>query len=147
VRLVTKKILAADDEPDITRLIQIVLSKHGYEVVTAVDGKEALEKVASEQPDLILLDVMMPHLDGFEVLAQLQEAGITETVPVIMLTAKRHDADIFEGWRAGAEQYLTKPFNPAELVAVVGRALSGDGNASARNPQGPASLPNEGNNA
>jgi DNA-binding response OmpR family regulator len=120
---VTRKVLAADDEPDIIRLIQIVLKKHGYEVITAADGKEALEKAASEQPDLILLDVMMPHLDGFEVLEQLRASGVTDTVPVIMLTAKRHDADIFAGWRAGAEYYLTKPFNPAELASVVQEAL------------------------
>jgi two-component system, OmpR family, alkaline phosphatase synthesis response regulator PhoP len=125
------KILAADDEPDITRLIQVVLQKHGHEVIVAVDGKEALEKVASEKPDLVLLDVMMPHLDGFEVLAQLQQAGLTETMPVIMLTAKRHDADIFAGWRAGAEHYLTKPFNPAELANVVGQVLAEHGTGPA----------------
>ena len=116
-----KKILAVDDERAIVRLVQVNLERHGYEVVTAFDGKEALEKVASELPDLIVLDVMMPYMDGFEVLQNLKKDPQTRDIPVIMLTAKAQDADVFRGWQSGVECYLTKPFNPMELIAFVKR--------------------------
>jgi len=116
-----KKILAVDDERAIVRLVQVNLERHGYEVVTAFDGKEALEKVASELPDLIVLDVMMPYMDGFEVLQNLKKDPQTRDIPVIMLTAKAQDADVFRGWQSGVDCYLTKPFNPMELIAFVKR--------------------------
>ena len=90
-----KKILAVDDERHIVRLVQVNLERAGYEVVTAYDGKDALEKVASEQPDLVVLDVMMPYMDGFEVLQNLRKNQATRELPVIMLTAKAQDADVF----------------------------------------------------
>src|SRR5205807_6916457 len=90
-----KKILAVDDEQHIVRLVQVNLERQGYEVVTAFDGKEALEKVESEHPDLIVLDVMMPYMDGFEVLQNLKKNQNTREIPVIMLTAKAQDADVF----------------------------------------------------
>ena len=116
-----KKILAVDDEKHIVRLVQVNLEKQGYTVVTAFDGKEALEKVASESPDLIVLDVMMPYMDGFEVLMNLKKDPNTRDIPVIMLTAKAQDADVFRGWQSGVDCYLTKPFNPMELIAFVKR--------------------------
>ena len=116
-----KKILAVDDEKNIIRLIEVNLMREGYQVVTAGDGKEALEKVAVEQPDLVVLDVMMPYLDGFEVLHELKKDPDTRDIPVIMLTAKAQDADVFNGYRSGADCYLTKPFNPKELNAFVKR--------------------------
>src|SRR6202521_6085052 len=116
-----RKILAVDDERSIVRLIQVTLEKHGHQVVTAFDGKEALERVAVEQPDMIVLDVMMPYLDGFEVLRNLKKDPDTRDIPVIMLTAKAQDADVFNGYKSGADCYLTKPFNPRELVAFVNR--------------------------
>jgi len=116
-----KKILAVDDERHIVRLVQVNLERSGYEVVTAFDGKDALEKVASEQPDLVVLDVMMPYMDGFEVLQNLRKNQSTRTLPVIMLTAKAQDADIFKGWQSGVDCYLTKPFNPLELISFVKR--------------------------
>jgi two-component system alkaline phosphatase synthesis response regulator PhoP/two-component system response regulator VicR len=119
-----KKILAVDDERAIVRLVQVNLERQGYEVVTAYDGKEALEKVASERPDLIVLDVMMPYMDGFEVLQQLKKNPETREIPVIMLTAKAQDADVFRGWQSGVDCYLTKPFNPLELTAFVKRIFS-----------------------
>jgi two-component system alkaline phosphatase synthesis response regulator PhoP len=128
-----KKILAVDDERHIVRLVQVNLERQGYEVVTAFDGKEALEKVSSEQPDLIVLDVMMPYMDGFEVLQNLKRDPNTRDIPVIMLTAKAQDADVFRGWQSGVDCYLTKPFNPMELIAFVKRIFksleddSGDG--------------------
>lgn len=119
-----KKILAVDDERAIVRLVQINLERHGYQVVTAYDGKEALEKVASEKPDLVVLDVMMPYMDGFEVLQQLRKNPETRDLPVIMLTAKAQDTDVFRGYTSGVDLYLTKPFNPMELVAFVKRIFS-----------------------
>lgn len=116
-----KKILAVDDERHIVRLVEVNLQRAGYEVVTAYDGREALEKVKSENPDLVVLDVMMPYMDGFEVLKNLKADPTTAEIPVIMLTAKAQDADVFRGWQSGVDCYLTKPFNPMELLTFVKR--------------------------
>lgn len=116
-----RKILAVDDEKHIVRLIQVNLERHGYEVVTAYDGREALQKVDEERPDLVILDVMMPYMDGFEVLQNLKRNPGTRDIPVIMLTAKAQDADVFKGWQSGVDCYLTKPFNPMELISFVQR--------------------------
>ena len=116
-----KKILAVDDERHIVRLVQINLEKEGYEVVTASNGREALEKVDSEKPDLVVMDVMMPEMDGFEALKRLKDNEKTASIPVIMLTAKAQDADVFRGWQSGVDLYLTKPFNPMELITFVKR--------------------------
>lgn len=120
-----KKILACDDERHIVRLIQVNLERAGYAVVTAFDGAEALRKVEAERPDLIVLDVMMPKMDGFEVLKRLQANPETRDIPIIMLTAKAQDADVMRGWSSGASAYLTKPFNPLELLTFVKRVLTG----------------------
>jgi two-component system alkaline phosphatase synthesis response regulator PhoP/two-component system response regulator VicR len=120
-----KKIMAVDDERHIVRLIQVNLERSGYQVVTAFDGQEALRKVETEKPDVIVLDVMMPKMDGFEVLKRLQANPDTREIPVIMLTAKAQDADVFRGWSSGVSAYLTKPFNPLELITFVKRILSG----------------------
>lgn len=127
------KVLVCDDERHIVRLIQVNLEKHGYQVVTAYDGKEGLEKIKSEKPDLCVLDVMMPYMDGFEVLKTLRREPETENLPVIMLTAKAQDKDVFEGYHYGADMYLTKPFNPMELVTFVKRIGSGAGDNDAGN--------------
>ena len=119
--MVPKKILAVDDEKHIVRLVQVNLERAGYEVVTANDGKEALQQVQDENPDLVVLDVMMPYMDGFEVLQNLRRNPSTRDIPVIMLTAKAQDADVFRGWQSGVDCYLTKPFNPLELVSFVNR--------------------------
>ncbi|MDW8050852.1 MAG: response regulator [Armatimonadota bacterium] len=116
-----KKILVVDDERHIVRLIQVNLERQGYQVVTAHDGKEALEKVKSEHPDLVVLDVMMPYMDGFEVLRTLRRNPETADLPVIMLTAKAQDQDVLRGWQEGVDMYLTKPFNPQELITFVKR--------------------------
>ncbi len=116
-----KKILVVDDERHIVRLVEVNLARAGYDVVSAYDGVEALEKVKSEKPDMIVLDVMMPRMDGFEVLKRLQADPETQDIPVIMLTAKAQDADIFRGWSSGVSSYLTKPFNPRELLTFVER--------------------------
>ena len=119
-----RKILAVDDEKHIVRLVQVNLERQGYEVVTANDGKEALQKVEEENPDLVVLDVMMPYMDGFEVLQNLRRNPATREIPVIMLTAKAQDADVFKGWQSGVDCYLTKPFNPMELISFVKRIFS-----------------------
>ena len=120
-----RKILAVDDERHIVRLIQVNLERSGYQVVTAFDGAEALKKVEAERPDLIVLDVMMPKMDGFEVLKRLQANPETRDIPIIMLTAKAQDADVFRGWSSGVSAYLTKPFNPLELLTFIKRIFSG----------------------
>ena len=116
-----KTILVVDDERHIVRLVQVNLERAGYEVTTAYDGVEALEAVNVELPDMIILDVMMPRMDGFEALKKLRADDKTKDIPVIMLTAKAQDADIFKGWSSGVDSYLTKPFNPRELLAFVDR--------------------------
>ncbi len=122
-----RKILAVDDEKHIVRLVQVNLERAGYEVVTANDGKEALQKVQDENPDLVVLDVMMPYMDGFEVLQNLRRNPATRDIPVIMLTAKAQDADVFKGWQSGVDCYLTKPFNPMELLSFVKRIFDSMG--------------------
>jgi len=116
-----KRILVVDDERHIVRLVQVNLERAGYEILTAYDGIEALDKVKTESPDMVVLDVMMPRMDGFEVLKNLQADPRYQNIPVIMLTAKAQDADIFKGWASGVSSYLTKPFNPRELLVFVER--------------------------
>ncbi len=119
-----RKILTCDDEKHIVRLIQVNLERQGYEVITAYHGAECLEKVKEDRPDLIVLDVMMPEMTGFEVLDALKKDPETESIPVIMLTARAQDSDVLRGWQSGVECYLTKPFNPMELIAFVKRIFS-----------------------
>lgn len=116
-----KTILAVDDERAIVRLVQVNLERHGYRVLTAFDGREAMEKIAADRPDMIVLDVMMPYMDGFTVLEQLRKDPKTRELPVIMLTAKAMDSDVFRGYQIGADCYLTKPFHPGELLNFVRR--------------------------
>ncbi len=117
------KILAVDDQPHITRLVQINLQRNGYEVITAADGEEALQKVEAEKPDLIITDVMMPRKDGFALLRDLKANPETASIPVIMMTVKSQSADIHEGWMEGVDGYLTKPFDPVELLRYVRQLL------------------------
>ncbi len=119
-----RKILTCDDEKNIVRLIQVNLERQGYEVVTAYNGRECLEVVEREHPDLIVLDLMMPEMTGFEVLDALKKNPATEHIPVIMLTARTQDQDVLRGWQAGVECYLTKPFNPIELITFIKRIFA-----------------------
>lgn len=111
-----KKILVVDDERPISEIINFNLTKEGFEVHTAFDGEEAIEKVASVQPDLILLDLMLPKIDGLEVCRQVRK---TNDVPIIMLTAKDSEIDKVLGLELGADDYITKPFSNRELIARV----------------------------
>ena len=101
--MASHKILVCDDEKNIRRLVQVNLERAGYKVVTASDGKEALQQVVKERPELIVLDIMMPYMDGFEVLQNLRRNASTREIPVIMLTAKSQDSDIFRGWQSGVD--------------------------------------------
>jgi CheY-like chemotaxis protein/DNA-binding CsgD family transcriptional regulator len=121
-------ILVVDDEADIRELVRINLEIDGHSVITAADGAEALEYAVGEHPDLVVLDVMMPEVDGWEVLSRMKTAPdpLVAEIPVIMLTAKSDDLDRIRGGIEGALRYLTKPFSPAELRAEIGKALEGD---------------------
>ena len=119
----SKIVLVVDDQPHIVRLIQVNLEKEGFRVVTASDGVEGIEKVRQERPDLVILDVIMPRKDGFEVLREIKGDEALSETPVVMLTVKTHNADIVEGLKEGAELYLPKPFHPKELVSLVKRVL------------------------
>ena len=110
------KILVADDEPNIVKLLHLYLREEGYEIVAARNGREALERFRAESPDLVLLDLMMPELGGFEVCTEIRRES---DVPVIMLTARTDDVDKIVGLEMGADDYITKPFNPREVVARV----------------------------
>ena len=110
------KILIADDEPHIRELVRLYLSREGYDLEFAVDGREALDKAFSSRPDLLVLDLMMPKLDGFEVTKAVRKRS---DVPILMLTVRREDTVKVAGLELGADDYLTKPFNPKELVARV----------------------------
>lgn len=110
------KILVADDEAEIRDLLRLYLEKDGYEVLEAVDGIEALEKVKKEKPDLLILDIMMPGLDGYRVLRNIRE---NSNIPVIMLSARDTNTDKILGLDLGADDYITKPFEPLEAMARV----------------------------
>lgn len=118
-----KRILAVDDQRHIARLVQIHLEGAGYEVALAHDGAEALEKVRESVPDLVILDLMLPKVDGLEVLRQLKEDPITESIPVIILTARAGADDALQGYDRGAQWYLGKPVDPVELLTFVNNVL------------------------
>jgi DNA-binding response OmpR family regulator len=118
--MASPEILVADDEPNILRLVQLYLTNEGYTVLTARDGRAALDEARARKPALVILDLMMPVMDGWEVCRQLRKDG---DVPVIMLTARGDDVDKIVGLELGADDYVTKPFNPRELVARVKAVL------------------------
>jgi len=117
------KILLAEDEPQIGDMVVFKLTNSGHQVVRAQDGEEALRHAAAEHPDLIVLDVMMPVLDGFEVLRRLKADPALVDVPVIMLTAKGQERDVLTGLSTGATDYIVKPFSLKELSARIEAAL------------------------
>jgi two-component system alkaline phosphatase synthesis response regulator PhoP len=119
-------ILVVDDEPPVARLVEVNLTRAGYAVRIASDGEEALARIAEERPDLVILDVMMPRMDGFEALKRIKADPATADLRVVMLTARAQDEDVFEGYGRGAHWYLPKPFEPEELLTVVRIALAGD---------------------
>jgi len=113
------KILVVDDEKNILELVRFNLEREGYQVFTALDGASALELAGSEIPDLIVLDVMLPEMDGLEVCRELHREPVTKDIPIIMLSARADELDRVLGLEMGADDYVTKPFSPRELVARV----------------------------
>ena len=120
--MANEQILIADDDPEITRLVRSYLEQAGYRVVVAKHGAEAWQMIRHTKPDLLVLDVMMPHKDGWEVTRMVRGEAKSADLPILMLTARIDDLDKIIGLELGADDYLTKPFNPRELVARV-RAL------------------------
>ena len=113
------RVLAVEDDQVIRELLAINLRLEGYEVETAVDGRDALDQVRPRPPDLILLDVMMPEVNGLEVLAQLRRSEETRDIPVILLSARAMPSDVEQGLALGAQRYVTKPFDPVDLMEMV----------------------------
>lgn len=122
--MAAKRILIADDNKHIRLLVGATLKVRDYEVLEAEDGEEAIEMAVSQQPDLIVLDVMMPKMDGFEVLRLLRKRPETKGVPIVMLTTAAQEADQIRGWDGGVDEYMTKPFNPSALIEIVERCLA-----------------------
>ena len=120
----SKRLLVVDDEPNLLRAVEACLRAEGFEVTTARSGKEALVRIAQTIPDLIVSDIRMPVMDGYQLAQQLRASSRTALVPVIFLTAKDETADRIEGFRTGVDAYLTKPFEPDQLVAVIRSILS-----------------------
>ncbi|MBI5699478.1 response regulator [Candidatus Saganbacteria bacterium] len=120
-----QKILVVDDEEDIVTALSIRLKALGYEVITAADGMAALDVARTQNPDLILLDIMLPKLDGYKVCRMLKFDEKYRHIPIIMITAKVADSNKKMGEEVGADAYLTKPFNPEELVARIKELISG----------------------
>ncbi len=118
------RILVVEDEKDILELVEISLQLGGLEVIKAEDGLEALEKALTEKPDLILLDIKMPGLSGYEVCRKLKELPQTKNIPVVFLTARGQEHEIREGLEAGGDDYIVKPFAPDELPRRVKEILS-----------------------
>jgi two-component system, OmpR family, alkaline phosphatase synthesis response regulator PhoP len=114
-------ILIVDDEINIIELVRVYMEQEGYRLISALDGRSAIQKIRSESPSLVVLDVMLPELDGFEVCKELRSEG--NQVPIIMLTARDEDIDKILGLELGADDYMTKPFNPRELVARIKAVL------------------------
>lgn len=119
-----KKVLIVDDESHIVELVRVCLEDTDYEIIEAYDGQEALDKARSEKPDLILLDIMLPKMDGYEVCKNLKTDDSTKSIPVVMLTAKGQEVDKVKGFQSGADSYMTKPFSPLRLLTELEEKLS-----------------------
>ena len=119
-----RTILVCDDNPLMLDLLEFKLGTRGYEVVRAMDGQQALASLAERRPAIVVLDAMMPIIDGFEVLRRIKEDEGLKSIPVIMLTARKQERDIVTALGMGASDYLGKPFRPEELVARIDRILT-----------------------
>ncbi len=119
--MLKKRVLVVDDSPTDRQIVTTLLQKQGYEVTTAVDGEDALEKVAAERPPLIVLDIILPKLNGYQVLRQLKSAPETRDITVILVSSKNQDSDRFWGLKQGADDYISKPYPDEALLAAVAR--------------------------
>ncbi len=117
-------VLVADDDPAIQELVRLTLESQGYQVLTAGSGVEVIRQALTHQPDLIILDILMPEMDGYEVLRLLKTTEETSRIPIVILTAYASDVGALVSWMEGADGYLAKPFNPDELVMLVERVLT-----------------------
>jgi len=122
-KMAATKILIIEDEPDILELVQYNLEKNGYHVYTAADGEDGVIEAKKIKPDAVILDLMLPGIDGLEVCRRLRQAEETKLVPIIMLTAKSEESDIVVGLELGADDYVTKPFSPRELLSRIRAVL------------------------
>ncbi len=120
----SQKILVADDEPNIVISLEYLMKREGYTVLVARDGQEALDMIARDRPDLVLLDVMMPKKSGFEVCQAVRASEELQATKILMLTAKGRDTDVAKGLALGADAYMTKPFSTRELVQKVADMLA-----------------------
>jgi two-component system alkaline phosphatase synthesis response regulator PhoP len=118
------KVLVVDDEVNITQILEFSIGAEGFEVITAQNGEEAIEKARREQPDLIILDIMMPKIDGYEACRILKANPLTKNIPVVLLTAKGRDIDKRLGMEVGATDYIVKPFSPNRLIERINQLLS-----------------------
>jgi DNA-binding response OmpR family regulator len=118
-----KKVLIADDEPNIVVSLEFLMRRQGYDVQVATNGEDALRAVAEYAPDLILLDVMMPRMSGYDVCQKVRENPAWQGIRIVMLSAKGRDVEVTKGMSVGADAYVTKPFSTQELLATVGRML------------------------
>ncbi len=119
-----KRILVVDDDKNLVKVLKVALSKAGYRVFIAYDGEQALKRIERVTPDLVILDVMMPGMDGIEVARYLLTFGGSRRIPIIFLSVKSNQEEVRRGYRAGADWYLGKPFNKEELLTAVGALLS-----------------------
>ena len=119
----TKRVLLAEDEPNIVESLTFLLERAGFEVAVETDGRQALEAALADAPDILILDVMLPKLDGYEILRQLRADRRAEALPVLMLTAKGQREDRETALECGADLFITKPFSNSEIVAAVERAV------------------------
>jgi twitching motility two-component system response regulator PilH len=118
------KILVVEDSPTYLRQISNLLQDNGFQTVTAVDGEEALEKAVQEKPGLIVLDIILPKKNGFQVCRQLKTSPVTQEIKILMLTSKSQDSDRFWGLKQGADDYMTKPFEDEELLKNIAKLLA-----------------------
>ena len=119
----SKKVLIVDDEPNIVVSVEFLMQREGHEVATAADGQEAMDLLKESRPDLLILDVMMPRKNGFEVCAEVRADNRLSGMPILMLTAKGREAEMKKGLSLGADAYITKPFSTHELVMKVNELL------------------------
>jgi len=117
------RVLVVDDDPMVTRLVRINLELENFEVEEAWDGKTAMKMMRENAPDLLVLDIMMPQMDGWEILRMVREDSELKDLPVVVLTAKVQDEDIARGWKMGADGYIVKPFNPVILADALRKVL------------------------
>jgi twitching motility two-component system response regulator PilH len=128
IKMVNAKIMVVEDSPTYLRQISTLLQDQGYYIITAIDGEEAMEKAVQDDPNVIVLDVILPKKNGFQVCRQLKTSPATQNIKILMLTSKTQDSDRFWGLKQGADEYITKPFDNSDLVATVAKLLP-------RNPQ------------